>query len=546
MRINGYRIIFSKSNWSIREIETAYCLGFDVAAKDITADIRVTSKKALKNFMRMAYSTFPKSIIEKLSELYGQVESEFKEIYTPELSYPNRKLKDHQIEAIKEMAHRQYNLLAFTMGLGKTITSISISKMMDFERTLIVCPALVKWNWFRELSEDWGFNALEFTMLDAIYDQSFQAINEKFVIVNFEMIQKWQEHIVSKPFDHVIVDEAHNIKNPDTKRHRLVGRVLNKNPKARVTLLTGTPITNRVDDLFGYLTLFNHHLGRSKRSFINRYTVGSKKEAINTNELRINLSNCMIRKKTSECIDLPELRISKYHFNIKDFGNEYLISKQKVEMARDQVRQIKKRISKGDKDPSLKSELNKQKMIARSNIHSLNRIASEYKVPGVCHLADSIIRDGRKVIIFSPYRNTLKMLQDFYKNRAVTIDGSVPPKEKQKRIQDFINKPKVKVFIGQVQAAGVGINLVNSSDVIFNGFPFTPDSIEQPIKRAHRMGQVKDVNVYFTIANGSYDQHIYNIVASKLNEINDTIDHDKSDVMELDTIDNQELKDILQ
>ena len=59
------------------------------------------------------------------------------------------------------------------------------------------------------------------------------------------------------------------------------------------------------------------------------------------------------------------------------------------------------------------------------------------------------------------------------------------------------------------------------------------------------MGQVKDVNVYFTIANGSYDQHIYDIVASKLNEINDTIDYDKSDIMELDAVDNQELKEIL-
>lgn len=545
MQIDGYKFTLTKNHWSIREIETAYCLGFDVGSKHITADLRITSKKALKNFMRMAFSTFSKRTIDDLAKAYKNIDDQFNEIYLPELKYPNHNLRDHQVSALKEMAHRQYNLLAFTMGLGKTITSASLTKMMDFERTLIICPALVKWNWFRELSEDWGFNALEFTMLDAIYDQSFYAINEKFIIVNFEMIEKWQEHIFSRDIDHIIIDEAHNIKNPDTKRHRLVGRVLNKNPEGRVTLLTGTPITNRVDDLFGYLTLFNHHLGRSKRNFIRRYTVGSKKEAINTAELRVNLSNCMIRKKTSECIDLPDLRIGRYHFNIKDFGKDYLISQQKVELARKQVRAIKRKIEKGDKDPTLKGELHKNKMIARANIHSLNRIASEYKVPGVCHLADKIIRDGRKVIIFSPYKQTLKMTQDYYKKRSVLIDGSVAPKEKQRRIQEFINNPKVMVFIGQVQAAGVGINLVNSADVIFNGFPFTPDSIEQPIKRAHRMGQVKDVNVYFTIANGSYDQHIYNIVASKLNEINDTIDYDKSDVMELDAVDNQELKEIL-
>ena len=113
MKIDGYVITFSKPNWSIKQIETAYCLGFDVGSKEIKADLRITSKKALKNFMRMCYSSFPKNIIHQLKDVYDRVDSEFDEIYLPELKYPNYDLRDHQINALKEMAHRQFNLLAY-------------------------------------------------------------------------------------------------------------------------------------------------------------------------------------------------------------------------------------------------------------------------------------------------------------------------------------------------------------------------------------------------------------------------------------------------
>ena len=543
MLIDGNNVTFKNNFWTPNQINTAMCLGFDVGSREIQADLRITSKKALWNFMKMTMSTFKKDDMDRIAESYGALSDQFNELFLPTLQYPNWQLRQHQIEALKDMAHRQYNLLAFTMGLGKTITSASLSKMLDCNRTVIVCPALVKWNWYRELTEDWGFNALEFTMIDA--NDPFSAINERFVITNFEMIEKYQDHILGEEINHIIVDEAHNIKNVSTKKHQMVQRLANHNPAARVTLLTGTPITNRVDDLFGYLSLFKHHLGRSKRFFIQRYTKGRKKEAINVDELRVNLSNCMIRKKTSECIDLPAINIRKFYFNISDYGPKFFVSKKIVDKARSDVKRLNKLLEKDPGNQTYEQELFRARMAAKNNIHTLNRIASEFKVPGVCKLADTIISEGRKVIIFSPYRKTLNMLQEYYGKKCVLIDGSVEPKEKQRRIQSYLKKDYVTVFLGQLQAAGVGINLVNSCDVIFNGFPFTPDLIEQPIKRAHRMGQVNDVNVYFTIGNGSYDDHIYDLVASKLNEINDTIDYDKDDILEMDEVKNSELKEIL-
>jgi coenzyme F420-reducing hydrogenase gamma subunit len=109
----------------------------------------------------------------------------------------------------------------------------------------------------------------------------------------------------------------------------------------------------------------------------------------------------------------------------------------------------------------------------------------------------------------------------------VLIDGSVNASKRQDLINEFKEKEDVTVFLGNMQAAGVGINLVNSSDVIFCNFPFTPAELYQAEDRTHRIGQVNSVNIYYTVCDGSIDEHLYNIIASKSADTNALIDHGK-------------------
>lgn len=550
VRTDGNNVILYKKWWTVPELETAKCLGFKVLPKEVHADVRVTSKDALWKYMKMCYKSFDKKQMEDIFDAYEVVETNFNDDFYANITYPDgRVLFNHQREALRDMYHRQYNFLAFTMGLGKTITSASLSKLLDLERTVIICPSIVKWNWYRELTEDWGFNALEFSMLDRDHKQRFQAINEKFVIVNFEMIEKFKEHLLSWPVDHFIVDECHLIKNHNVLRYKNVDGLFKANPEARVTLMTGTPITNRVDDLYAYLRITGHHLGRSKTSFNSKYIkkINGKKHAQNVVDLRRNIANFMIRKKTDECIDLPRLNIKKYYFNVTDFGATYVDVMSDMANKGTRLEEIEQELltATGANKRNLNKEKFKLKAAVRMNIHSINRLTAESKVPGVIELIKTILNEGRKAVVFSPYRSPIDMINRAFPKSSVLINGSVTPKERQARIKRFTTKRNCKVFLGQNKAAGVGINLVNARDVIFLGLPFTPDDIEQPMKRCHRMGQKHDVNVFITIANQSCDEHIYNLVGNKLDEINETIDYDKKDNLNMGIVEDELLKQIL-
>jgi SWI/SNF-related matrix-associated actin-dependent regulator 1 of chromatin subfamily A len=170
----------------------------------------------------------------------------------------------------------------------------------------------------------------------------------------------------------------------------------------------------------------------------------------------------------------------------------------------------------------------KQKMNTeiKNNIHTLNRIVSTSKVNQVKLLINSLVEEGQKVVVFSGYKDPINKLEEIYKDKCVKIDGSVQPHKRQQLINKFIENDKCMVFLGNMKAAGIGINLVNANHVIMMNFPFTPEQIEQAQKRLHRSGQKNTVNVYYTIAKGTIDEHIFDLVAEKAEDINELIDGD--------------------
>ena len=102
------------------------------------------------------------------------------------------------------------------------------------------------------------------------------------------------------------------------------------------------------------------------------------------------------------------------------------------------------------------------------------------------------------------------------------------------------------MFLGQVIAAGIGINLVNARKVVFMDMGFTPDLLEQPYKRAHRMGQTKDVEVMYTMIPDSIDERIYGLIEGKTNDINAAIDYKKAGVVEYSSLEKKLFKSLMQ
>jgi SWI/SNF-related matrix-associated actin-dependent regulator 1 of chromatin subfamily A len=390
-------------------------------------------------------------------------------------------------------------------------------------------------------------------------------MNEAFIIVNYESIKKYYEHIIKAEIDHIIIDEAHYIKNSQTDKFKNVKKVISKFPKARVTFLTGTPIKNRITDMFALLKLSGHPMGKNFVEFKRRYARGNGQKITgmkNVPDFRLKLSNWMLRKKAEEELNLPELQIKRYFFEMSDSSTKkyqeviremYEAGKSAAELTIE-LEELKVKISiKGGNNRAntqrlvyVRNEKKRATMKSRGNIMTLNRVCSESKIPSVIKLVKSLNEQGEKVVVFSFFKTVLNQLKDELGNKAVLIDGSVSAIKRRNRIDKFKKKVEVQVFLGQVIAAGIGINLVNARKVIFMDMGFTPDLLEQPYKRLHRMGQTKDVEVMYTMIPDSIDERIYRLIENKTDDINAAIDHKKAGVVQYGSLEKKLFKSLIQ
>ena len=533
-----YILLFKKSFWSPEEMATVQSLelGFHEPTLTASADLRSTSRRAIFEFLSYSFKNFMgnpqfqlhrQQLFDELRTRYWELACAFENEFLTKLNYP-KPLFAHQKESAQFISERQHALAALEQGLGKTITAATVSRIHNIARTIVVCPAVVKWNWFRDLTDDWGYNPMYFTILDATKRRTVKAFIERFVIINFDIVKDNLDYLVSKPTGHIILDEVHVVKNHNTAKFKAVQKLLWAFPEARVTYLSGTPVKNRVNDLFAYLKLSNHFLGQNHSAFLKEYThqkkgglgKGQVTGGKNLDDLYLKISNFMIRKVKEECLDLPDKLISKYYFQLDEWQAEY--------------------------DKALKHMATfKDVSNIHSALHTLNIIVAKSKVKGIIELIDSIVDAGRKPLIFSSYTEPLEILEKHYKEQCVKITGATDSYQRDQLVQKFKNDENVTVFLGNMIAAGVGINLTNSSDVIFMNFPFTPADLHQAIDRTHRIGQKNIVNVYYTICEESIDEHLFALISDKAADINALIDKGKPTI-EYESIPNQLFKKLLE
>lgn len=518
-------VVCRKQLWAENEIILAKCFGFDINAENgqITINPRVTAFKSIEYFMELAFRNFSESPLEnnrkqsfymQLQVIYNDLATEARAVMKAKLPYFD-KLYIHQDETIVGAFYKKYNFLALDRRLGKTLISASISRVHNVRRTVIVCPATAKWNaWFRDLTKKFGFNELFFTILDSKKKYTIKAFNERFVLVNYDIIEKFEKELNSAEIGHFILDECHKIKNKTANRTKVIKKLVEAHPNARITFLSGTPITNRVNDVFSYLNLIGHELGQSYKKFCDEFTISQASRGgervtggRNLHDLHIKLSNFFIRKRKEDCIDVPKQTFTSYKFELDDYRTDY-----------DQV--IK--------------ELSEKKEISAltGNIHSLNIITSKAKMKGIIELAEEIIDNGEKVVIFSNYTEPLKMLQDHFKERCVLIDGSVESYKRDGVVERFMTDESVPVFLGNMASAGEAINLAIANEIIIVDFPLVPGTLYQAIDRCIEIGKKDGVNVNYTFCEDSVDEYIYSLIADKDGDISVVVDNGKESLVD--------------
>jgi SNF2 family DNA or RNA helicase len=432
-----------------------------------------------------------------------------KDIVVDYTKYSHRPPLEHQKEAIEKLAGSKRFILADDMGLGKTTATIIAALETGAKKILIVCPASLKINWQREI-ENYTDRSVY------ISEGKNFSIEHDFVIVNYDILKNFYDLkdkenslITQGNFDLIILDEAHYVSNGQAARTKLVNSFSKK--CERVWLLTGTPMTNRPMNYFNLLSLIESPVSQNWMAYAIRYcqgyqfTAGTRKiwnvtGASNLEELRDRTSRQVLRRLKTEVLDLPEKIITPVYLRLKSKLYEGLMGEY---------------YDWYNKNPDESSSLTVQ----FSKLMKVRQVIAEEKIKDTIELAENILEQDKKVIIFTNFTETLNRIADHFGKQAVRLDGSTSKPQRQYAVDQFQDNDKIKVFVGNVKAAGVGITLTAAEAVIINDLSFVPGDLAQAEDRAYRYGQKNSVSVYYPIFDNSIEGIIYDMVNRKKQNI---------------------------
>ena len=419
--------------------------------------------------------------------------------------YSNRPPLEHQKEAIQKLVENKKFILADDMGLGKTTSTIIAALETGAKKILIICPATLKINWKREI-ENYSDRPI------FISEGKQFSTEHDFVIVNYDIMKNFHDPkkkdeslILMSKFDLVIIDEAHYIKNAQAQRTKLINDITKS--VDRLWLLTGTPMTSRPIDYFNLLSLIDSPVAKNWMAYVIRYCAGFQfkvgprkiwnvQGASNLEELRDRTVGLTLRRLKENVLDLPDKIITPVYLRLK--------SKMYEEVMGDYYNWY-------EKNP----EESKSLTVQFTKLTKIRQIIADEKISQTIEIAENIIEQDKKVIIFCNFTDSLNKITEHFGKAAVKLDGSMSKVERQFSVDQFQENDKIKVFVGNIKAAGVGITLTSAEAVIFNDLSFLPSDHAQAEDRAYRYGQKNNVLVYYPIFENTIEGIIYDILHNK-------------------------------
>ncbi len=433
------------------------------------------------------------------------------------------KLMPFQNAGVEEIRERKNVLLADEQGLGKTAQAISylnIAQLPPHQRIIIICPASLKLNWVREFIKFGSPGAYHIKVMthgkDRIRtDKSILTGKTcNVVIVNYDLLKSrfMLDQLLAFDATILIGDEVHYLKNPKTARTKNVGKLINK--KQKVIFISGTPMTNRPMELYPILKMISPETIRPfddwKRyayRFCNGHdgrwgfdATGSSHEAELGDRLR---ATCMIRRLKKDVLDqLPDKTLTVLPFEQNKATGK--IIEQEYRFTFD-LENLKKHPEKG----------------TVGDLAKLRHELTLAKLPQSIAAIQDLLQSVDKVVVFAWHRDVMEGLKvGLEEFNPVLLVGGMSINNKQASVDAFQKDDKVRVFIGQIQAAGVGITLTASSHVEFVEATWVPGEIDQAVDRCHRIGQKSSVNVRFHVVEKSLDETMLVSILKKKKVIN--------------------------
>ena len=458
---------------------------------------------------------------------------------------------------------RPCTLLADQMGLGKTIQAIGVYNVdPSIKKVLIICPASLRLNWAKE----WAKWSVRPGKIHVVVGGAKTAWNNDadIYIINYDVLDKHRSSIDKVKWDLLVADEVHKCKNPKAKRTKaLFGFEPQKKSKAepvepirarRKLFLTGTPIVNRPIELWPVVRACDPEgLGRSFFGFAKRYTKAHHNGwgwdftgADRLPELQSRMrEQFMVRRLKADVLkDLPPKRRQVIEIPANGAGDvvsdERRIFDNHQAYIEDLETRIEEAISLEDMllAGDLRRELGAQKRIAFEEMSKARHEVGLAKVPHVIEHLETAL-EGGPVVCFAHHKDVVAAIQEAFPN-SVSVIGGVSMDDRQKAVEMF-QAGEVPLFIGNIQAAGVGLTLTASSHVVFAELDWVPGNLTQAEDRCHRIGQQEHVLVQHIVFEDSVDSIMVETLIEKQEVIREALDDEPVDVQPFTPVEDIEM-----
>jgi superfamily II DNA or RNA helicase len=430
-------------------------------------------------------------------------------------------LYPYQHEGMLHLAFTERALLADEMGLGKTVQAIAACELLrrirGIERVLVVSPASLKGEWEEQIAR---FTGLPSRIIAGPRAQRLTQYGEGafFYLANYEQIlldgDAVQQHLAP---DVIVLDEAQRIKNWQSRTARAIKRL--RSPYAFV--LTGTPLENRIDEIYSIVQFLDPSLlgplFRFNREFYELDERGRPIGYRNLDELHRRLAPVLLRRRKDEVEGQLPGRLDKHYF--------VPLEDEQIPRYAEYERRVAQILAEARRRPLLPKEFEQlQRWLAcmRMICDTPYILDSDCRVcPKLVELReileDLLAEPGTKILVFSEWERMLELVRETLQEMGTGFawhTGSVPLPRRRDEVRRFKEDPACRLFLS-TDSGGVGLNLQAANVVINLDLPWNPARLEQRIARAWRKHQTRPVRVLSLVTEDTIEHRMIPLLAGK-------------------------------
>lgn len=543
--IRGVVTIAELSNLDFQRLKNISGLRWNRTTRCMVGPVSLNLLDGLARYYKLPADMETKR--QRLGKTRREIDAErLAEDPAPLLPYPVKaNLYKHQIRGAN-MALRAFGALdaktpgggfgeLFEMGCGKTLTTIAVAGALynlgKIDRVLVVAPTSVCSVWPHDLNQFAAF-PWEARVLLGDKKKRLKALNElenwpfkalRIAVVNYESTHRegiYEALAAYKP-DLIVCDESQRIKNPSAAQSKALHKLGDAAPFRMI--LSGTPVQNNAVDLYSqYRFLDPAVYGANFYAFKNRYCImgGYGQHQIvgyrNMDELVEKEHSVAYRITKEECLDLPQQTFINRYVQFTDAEQaiyEQLRKSSFLELETGEnvtattILTMYLRLMQLTGGFLTADESTRPKQVNTAKLDALADIVDDY-----------VVDAGKKLVIFARFRAEIAAIENLLRLRKIqygSIYGDVPMEERGKIVEDFQTNPDTKVFVAQIQTAGLGITLHAASTAVFYSYDYNYANYAQALARIHRIGQRLPVTYIHLVVDGSIDEKILAALENK-------------------------------